>query len=136
MIVLDSSFLIAFHDELDNHHRSARAAMDRLLDGAWGKGLLLDHIFIEVVTVLKRKRSNRLALYAGAELWKARELDFVATSDLFRPIWNQFQADYLSNLSFVDHAVALTATQRAGGKVLTFDKAFREIPGIVVLPES
>ena len=52
MIVLDSSFLIGFYNERDAHHATARPLMDRFLAGEWGAGLLLEYVFLEVVTVL------------------------------------------------------------------------------------
>ena len=44
MIVLDSSFLIAFHNTRDAHHESAAGMMARFLDGEWGRGLLLEYV--------------------------------------------------------------------------------------------
>jgi predicted nucleic acid-binding protein len=41
VIVLDSSFLVAFYTERDAHHEAASALMDQFLAGKWGKGLLL-----------------------------------------------------------------------------------------------
>ena len=52
MIVLDSSFRIAFHSERDAHHPAASILMGRSLNGEWGRGLLLDYVFLEVATVL------------------------------------------------------------------------------------
>ena len=49
MIVLDSSFLIAFHNERDSHHNAAYGLMERFLAGDWGRGLLLEYVFLEVV---------------------------------------------------------------------------------------
>ena len=50
MIVLDSSFLVGFHNERDAHHQTASALMDQFLVGKWGRGLLLEYIFLEVTT--------------------------------------------------------------------------------------
>ncbi len=136
MIVVDSSILIAFNNPRDVLHGRAQDAMQRFASGMWGKGLLLEHVFIETVSVLKRKLTPAAAIHAGGYLRRAHQLEFVPTSEAFLAYWNEFQSDYLSPLSFVDKAIAVTARQRSGGKVLTFDKAFREIPGIVVLPEN
>jgi predicted nucleic acid-binding protein len=53
---------------------------------------------------------------------------------LLLDFWRDFQTDFRSPLNFVDLAVASVARERAGGKVLTFNRAFREIPGIKVEP--
>jgi predicted nucleic acid-binding protein len=36
MIVLDSSFLVAYHNRRDVHHRAAAATMERLVADEWG----------------------------------------------------------------------------------------------------
>lgn len=41
MIVLDSSFLLAFHNKLDRNHARAVEVTDRLVAGRWGTALLL-----------------------------------------------------------------------------------------------
>ena len=83
MIVLDSSFLIAFYNESDAHHRTASALMRRFLAAEWGKGLLLEYVFLEVVTVLMLRLDLSAAIHVGRILLDAEELDFVPCSDLF-----------------------------------------------------
>lgn len=62
MIVLDSSFLVGFHNKRDAHHNAACALMERFSEGEWGRGLLLD----------------------------ADELDFVSCSDFFRDAFEMY----------------------------------------------
>ena len=52
MIVVDSSFLIAYHNRPDVHHASANQVMTALVTGRWGRALLLEYVFVEVATVL------------------------------------------------------------------------------------
>lgn len=134
MIVLDSSFLIAAKNTRDVFHKIAAPLMLEVADGRWGKAIVLEYVFLETLGVLKRKQGVRAAWEAGGFLRRSREFDLVHGSDLFLATWNEFQADLHTPLSFVDHAVALVARQRAGGKILTFDKAFRGLPGLHVLP--
>ncbi len=134
MIVVDTSVLLGYIDKRDVHHSLALHAMSSFADGVWGKGLLLEHVFLETVSVLKRKRSTVDAIEAGYFLRRAHQFEFVPCSDHFLAFWNEYQSDYLSTLSFIDTAVAVMARQRAGGKVLTFDRGFRNVPGIQVLP--
>jgi predicted nucleic acid-binding protein len=65
VIVLDSSFPIGFHNERDAHHQAALTLMDRFLAGEWGKGLLLEYIFLEIVTVLLVRRDHAVATRVG-----------------------------------------------------------------------
>jgi predicted nucleic acid-binding protein len=59
VIVLDSSFLIAFHNPSDAHHRAASVLMERFLAGEWGKGLLLEYTATATTAELQICRTRR-----------------------------------------------------------------------------
>ena len=132
MIVLDSSFLIAFHNERDAHHAPARVLMERFLGGAWGRGLLLEYVFMEVTTVLLIRRNLEVASRVGQLLLEAEELEFVPCSGLFSETFETFAGQGSTHLSFADAAIAHVARQRADGLVLTFDAELRKVPAISV----
>lgn len=134
MIVLDSSFLIAFHNERDAHHAAARSVMGDFLDGRWGQGLLLEYVFLEVVTVLRARRSLATAATVGNVLLAAKELDFVPCSNLFAESWRTFTTLAELGLSFVDCAIIVAAQRQDPSLVATFDSDFRSVPGIAVVP--
>lgn len=136
MIVLDASFLIGFHNERDAHHKAACALMERFLKGEWGRGLLLEYVFLEVATVLMVRRGSGVAARVGRLLLDADELDFVPCSDLFSDAFEMFTHQESTRLSFADAAVAHVALERAGGLVLTFDEQFGKLAGIRVPTES
>jgi predicted nucleic acid-binding protein len=130
VIVFDSSFLVGFHNERDAHHHTARTLMDRFLKGEWGRGLLLEYVFLEVTTVLLVRRNLGVAVQVGRLLLDADELDFVPCSDLFMEAFESFSHQGSTRLSFADAAIAYIAHQRADGLVLTFDEEFSKLPGI------
>jgi predicted nucleic acid-binding protein len=132
VIVLDSSFLVGFHNERDAHHKAALALMDQFLAGKWGVGLLLEYVFLEVVTVPLVRRDLAAAKRVGDILLEAQELEFVPCSDLFSHTLNAFRKQKATSLSFADAAIAYVAQQRANGFVLTFDDEFRKMPGIQI----
>ncbi len=132
MIVLDSSFLIAFHNERDAHHNAADSLMQRLLAGEWGRGLLLEYVVLEVLTVLLLRRDLATAARVGGVLLDAEELDFVPCSDLFTEAFDAFAHQRSTRLSFADAAITCVARERADGWVLTFDEEFRRLSGIRV----
>lgn len=136
MIVLDSSFLISFHNERDAHHKTACSLMERFLQGEWGRGLLLEYVFLEVATVLLARRDPEVAARVGRLLLDADELDFVPCSDLFSDAFEMFTYQWSTRLSFADAAIAHVAQERTGGLVLTFDEEFGKLPGIRVPAES
>ncbi len=104
--------------------------MERFLKGDWGRGLLLEYIFLEVATVLLVRRGLEVAVRVCRLLLDASELDFVPCSDIFPDAFEMFIRQEATRLSFADAAVAHVARQRAGGLVLTFDEEFGKLPGI------
>jgi len=134
VIVLDSSFLIAFYNERDAHHAAASSLMDQFLTGTWGRGLLLEYVFLEVVTVLLLRRDHLAATQAGRILLDAEELEFVPCSDIFLNIVDGFSKQQGTHLSFADIAIAIVARNRADGFLLSFDEEFRQVSGLHVFP--
>jgi predicted nucleic acid-binding protein len=134
VIVLDSSFLIGFHNERDSHHQAALTLMDRFLAGEWGRGLLLEYIFLEIVTVLLVRRNYAVAARVGRILLDAAELEFVPCSDLFLETMQNFSIQTGTSLSFADAAILGVARSRADGLILSFDEEFRKISGLRVNP--
>lgn len=131
MIVLDSSFVIGFYNQQDAHHQAACTLMKRFLAGEWGRGLLLEYVFLEVVTVLLVRRDLATATYVGATLLQATELDFLPCSHLFPDAFDMFSRQKGTRLGLTDAAIAHVAQQRCAGLVLTFDEELARIPGIL-----
>ena len=136
MIVLDSSFLIAFHNRRDAHHAAAASAMVALRRGDFGRLLLIEYVFVEVVTVLLARRGHRVAVDVASILLDAEEVDFVPCSDLFTAALREFRARGAARLSFADAAIVATAFRHEAAIVATFDEGFRSVEGITVIPAS
>ena len=134
MLLLDSSFLIAYHNMRDVHHAAAERAMPRIVAGEWGRAALLEYVFLEVVTVLLARRGRAVASDVGATLLRAGEVDFVPCSDLFLDTLETFRNQPKSNLSFTDSAIVTVALRNAPGFVATFDRDFHGIKGVSVVP--
>src|SRR3989442_14403629 len=105
MIVLDSSFLVAYHNQRDVHHRAAAATMEKLVTGKWGPALLLEYVFLEVVTVLLARRGLEVAVRTATLLLQAREVEFVPSSDMFLSVFDTFRRQRQTRLSFTDAAI-------------------------------
>lgn len=135
MIVLDSSFLIAYHNSRDAHHQVASELMQPLLDGEWGPRLMPEYVFLEVTTVLALRRDHETAVRVGQILLNARELEFIPNSALFLDTFEAFRQPSSRGLSFVDAAIVTIARERGARNVLTFDADFRGIDGLTVIPE-
>lgn len=133
-VVLDSSFLVAYFNSRDSHHPAAARAMVKLVAGTWGRGLLLEYVFLEVVTVLAARTGLVAAVSVGDSLLEASEVAFLPCTDLFVDAMGVFRSQIEGRLSFTDAAVVVAARRRAEGRVLTFDSDFRRVEGIQVLP--
>ena len=135
MIVLDSSFLVAYHNTRDTHHKAAAEVMARFLDGEWGRGLLLEYVFLEVVTVLMARCGARVASDVADVLLAARELDLVPCSELFIEAVETFRSQKQTRLSFVDATIVNVARDRAHGLVATFDRELASVREIQAIPD-
>ena len=134
MVVLDSSFLIAYHNHRDVHHAEAARAMERVAAGEWGPALLLEYVFLEVVTVLLARRGLDVASRVASLLLQAREIEFVPCSDIFLAGLETFRGQESGRLSFTDAAIITVARNRAAGLVATFDRDFRGVSGVSAIP--
>jgi predicted nucleic acid-binding protein len=128
LIVLDSSFVIGFYNERDAHHKTARALMNQFLAGTWGKGLLLEYVLLEVMTVLLMRRDLTVATRVGQILLEAAELEFVPCSDFFSATMRRFAAQTNTGLSFVDCAIATIAEKEVAVFCSALMKSFGESP--------
>ena len=134
MIVLDSSFLIAYHNSRDVHHAAASQVMDRLLAGDWGGALLPEYVFLEVTTVLAARRNLETAITVGTSLLQAREVEFVSCSEFFLETFDIFREQDATSLSFADASIVAIAQRRSAAFVATFDTDFRHVEGLNVIP--
>jgi predicted nucleic acid-binding protein len=132
--VLDSSFLVAYHNNRDTHHQDAARVMEQLIAGQWGRALLLEYVFLEVVTVLMARRGTAVASSVARLLMQARELDFIPCSDLFLETVEVFVDQERSSLSFTDAAVVTLARRRPPGLIASFDRGLAAVSGVTVLP--
>ena len=136
MILLDSSYLIAFHNSRDVHHQAAADVMSDLLNGRWGQVLLPEYVFLEVTTVIAARRGVAKAAEVGRVLLQAQEVEFVPCSDLFLDVFTIFAEQGEAGLSFVDAALIAAARRRGAKCIATFDRDFEAFPELKVIPGS
>lgn len=134
MIILDSSFLVAYHNDRDAHHAASRDVMEHLIAGEWGRAILLEYVFLEVATVLLARRGLLTALTVADTLLRAREVDFIPCSDLFLDALHTFRTQASGKLSFTDAAIVALARNHSPGRVATFDADFVGLSGVSVVP--
>jgi len=135
VIVLDSSFLIAFYNKQDAHHPAATEVMNRLEAGEWGRALLPEYVFLEVTTVLAARRDVATAAHVGSTLLAAGDLEFIPCSDVFVDAFELFSRQRSTSLSFVDAAIVAISRRRDAPHVATFDVELGRTAGVIAVPD-
>jgi predicted nucleic acid-binding protein len=90
-------------------------------------------VFLEVVTVLMARRGLDVARAVGNTLLAAGDLDFIPCSAIFVGAFETFRAQVRPDLSFADAAIA-TVARRELAAVATFDRGFRALTDLTILP--
>jgi predicted nucleic acid-binding protein len=133
MVVLDSSFLIAFKVLNDVHHGKAAKLMRDIVDGEYGRPFVTDYIFDETITgILVRSKKLGLATEYGNELLRSLEILNVS-EEIFAQAWDIFTKQRSSDLSFTDSTTLAVMSRHRIKNVATFDKDFWNIKGINVV---
>lgn len=133
-VLLDSSFLVAFHNERDAHHARALLGMEDLLAGRWGQAYLLEYVFLEVATVLLLRRGLATARSVVDLLERAAELEILPCSELFAATLDTFRGQRDTSLSFTDAALVAAARQLGISRIATFDEGFRGVRSLTLVP--
>jgi len=107
--------------------------MVKLVDGEWGRALLSEYGFLEVVTVMLLRQTLSSAIEVGKILLRAREVDFVSGAELFVEAWKIFREQQRTKLSFADAAI-LAIAERENAGIATFDRALARVSGRQIIP--
>lgn len=110
--------------------------MDEIISGKWGRPLLLEYVFLEVVTVLLVRRGLAVAARIASILLQAHEIEFVPCSELFLDSYETFRSQGNAKLSFTDAAIVTLARRQDIGFIASFDDDFKRIEGVTVLPTN
>ena len=87
-----------------------------------------------MVTVLLARRGLDVAVRVATILLQARDVEFVPSSDMFPDVMETFRAQRQGHLSFADAAIVTLARNSAARFVATFDRDFRQVKGVAVVP--
>jgi predicted nucleic acid-binding protein len=116
MIILDTSFLIAFYNKRDSRHREALKIFDEIAND---KLVISDYIFDEVVTFLRAK-VPWIAQEVGENILE--NLNVIRANDEdFRTAWELFNK--FDELSFTDCTTLSLSKRLKIRRVVTFDQS-------------
>lgn len=133
MIILDTSFLVAYYNQFDTFHKQSLLYSD-LLDLA--SILYLDDVLKESVTVINARVSREASLNFLKSIYKGDkhgDAVYTLTAMEFFEILNEYEADSESRLSYIDSEIVFLA-KKYNFKVISFDKGIiRKLPNDLVL---
>lgn len=132
-ILLDSSFLIAYYNPLDEHRKRAIKIMDDLIIGKYGHPYVSDYIFDEVVTVIFiRTKDLKLSNNVGDVLRDSLGL-FDIDEEVFDNAREIFKNQKNTNFSFTDCTILAVMQERGISHIATFDEDFLSVKTIKVI---
>lgn len=130
VLLLDTSVLVAAHNEDEGHHAAAKRLLEAIAADRWDAVLLHEYVFLELVTVLAARRSFQVAVRAGEALLTSSKVELVASSEDFSAVWETFRGQPRGKLSFADAALVSLARTRKATHIATFDKDLLRASGL------
>ncbi len=131
MILLDSSFIVAFNNEKDVHHKRAIDLWSKIETLEFGQYFISDYIFDEVISVSMRKTNKDGTITLGRNIIKSMPIVNI-DNHLFDESWELFR-ELKQSLSFTDCTNLAILRLVGTKKITTFDKAFKTIKGLEVI---
>ncbi len=133
MIILDTSFIVAFYNTRDQNHQVAVNVMDDIIKGKYGKLYITDYIFDESMTVIFiRLKSLSETVKIGEVIRKSSEMLEIEKSD-FENTWNLFKKQIHTAFSFTDCSTLEIMKRSAIRNIATFDEDFTKVKEINVI---
>ena len=84
--------------------------------------------------MLLARRGLEVASRVATALLEASEVEFVPCSDMFLDTLEVFRSQPGAHLSFTDAAIVAVARRREARFVATFDRDFRQISTLAIVP--
>jgi Predicted nucleic acid-binding protein, contains PIN domain len=131
---VDTSYLIALENSVDQYHRTASRHWSELAKSSSHSFVTSSYVFVEVVTLLNNRRLHSKAVELGKNLLTSRLFNLVhVDEELFDEAWALFQKHKDKKYSLTDCVSFQLMKRLAITEALTFDKHFVQA-GFVKLP--
>ncbi len=132
MIFLDASFIVAYANADDRHHKRAVELTKEIENGMHGERAVSEYILDEVVTVLLSRTNNYdAAVSTGREL---RDMFFIREDyALLEKTWEIFSTQNKPHISFTDCNTIAICEREGIAKLATFDEQLGKKSGLVIV---
>ncbi len=129
MILLDASFLYAYYNEQDVHHRRA-IELSKELKQTPNEIIILDYIFDEVMSVsLNRLKNINKVKIIGNDILSSLGISYI-NEETFQKAWNIFSNQLNTHFSFTDCILIAFMNIYNINSLVSFDKEFLNIKDI------
>lgn len=129
MILLDASFLYAYYNEQDVHHKRA-IELSKELKQAPNEIIILDYIFDEVMSVsLNRLKNINKVKIIGNDILSSLGILYI-NEETFQKAWNIFSNQTDTSFSFTDCIIIAFMNLHNIKNLVSFDKEFLNIKDI------
>jgi predicted nucleic acid-binding protein len=137
MIIIDTNVFYSFYNSSDRDHEIAREIFTKILDGLYGKPILLDYVFDELITLIQTRRNNKSATQIGSIIMNDTEdvLELMQLSyPIFQSAWALFQNQKGRKfLSFTDCAIIECARTFKINNIASFESLFKSFSDIEII---
>jgi hypothetical protein len=132
MILLDTSFIVAYYSSRDKYHNRAMELMRDIVEGSYGAIMITDYVFDETITTVASFNGVDAATRVGIELLDTIEMIGIK-SDNFTEAWKLFKAQRNTRLSFTDCTNVAVMRSSEIAKMATFDSDFKAFKDLMVV---
>lgn len=133
MILLDSSFIVAYLNEADENHTKALQIAEDIDKGKYGTPVITDYIFDEVITVMLIKVRDIEKVSEVGEALLNSTLLLRVSEHTFNLAWSIFKEQDKPNFSFTDCTSIATCKVNGITKIATFDKDFQNLKEYIII---
>jgi predicted nucleic acid-binding protein len=131
IILLDASLFCSYFNVDDVFNNKSIRLIKDILSGMYGKPVITDYIFDEVISVIMRKCGKERALIAGNYLLNSSFMLIHIDKSVFDQAWEIFNET--QDFSFTDCTILAFLRLNGITKLATFDKAFEKISDIEII---
>ncbi len=124
-IFIDASVFCAFANERDVHYKKAVKIIHDIIRTKYGKQVTTDYIFDELIAVITRRASRRIAKEFGTTLLNSEVFIAKVDSGIFQEAWEFFKNT--ENFNFTDCTTLAFMKTFEIKKIATFDKEFKKV---------
>jgi predicted nucleic acid-binding protein len=134
VIILDTSFIVAFYHDKDAHHERALELMAGIGEGLMGNPLVPEYVLSETLTVVAGRAGLATSVKVGRHLLRSEDVEIVPCTAFMREALEIFAAQRSGRLSFTDATIVAISRSEEVPDVATFDRRLGRMRGIRALP--